>query len=108
MGRKLRKIILVIHLFLKVNRLTLYNTILIIAGLATMAAPLCGSTVYFHMLYGSVFGFFSGGYVGLTGAIVVHLFGKGEFSNALGIVYFFQGIGAGIGTPIVGERKYCF
>jgi hypothetical protein len=35
--------------------------ILIIAGIATIVAPLCGSIVYSHMIDASLFGFFSGG-----------------------------------------------
>ncbi|CAF4983061.1 unnamed protein product, partial [Rotaria sp. Silwood1] len=54
-----------------VNRLTLYNTGLIITGIATMFAPFCNSFVLTHMTYAGIFGFFSGGNVGLTSIIVV-------------------------------------
>jgi len=76
------------------------------AGIATMVAPLCGSIVYSHMSYASLFGFFSGGYVGLTTVIADDLLGKDNVSNALGILYLFQGIATALGTPIVGKRKF--
>ncbi|CAF4643724.1 unnamed protein product, partial [Rotaria sp. Silwood2] len=52
-----------------VNRLILYNITLIISGIATMFAPFCNSFVQTHMTYAGLFGFFSGGYVGLISII---------------------------------------
>lgn len=71
-----------------------------------MAVPLCGSIVYSHMVYASLFGFFSVGYVGLTSVIVADLVGVDKLSNGLGIIYLFQGVATCLGTPIVGKKKY--
>ncbi|CAF5147714.1 unnamed protein product, partial [Rotaria sp. Silwood1] len=56
-----------------VNRLFLFAITLIISGVATMVAPLCGSSVLPHIGYASTFGFFSGGYVALTAIVLVDL-----------------------------------
>ncbi|CAF1213612.1 unnamed protein product [Rotaria magnacalcarata] len=100
-----RIIIGVLGDFKWINRLNLYNIALIFAGIATMTAPLCGSIVYSHMAYAFVFGFFSGGYVGLTTVIVKDLVGENKVSHALGITYSFQGLATAIGTPIVGTMR---
>ncbi|CAF3645396.1 unnamed protein product [Rotaria socialis] len=100
-----RIIIGVLGDFKRINRLNLYNIVLILAGIATMTAPLCGSIVYSHMAYAFVFGFFSGGYVGLTTVIVKDLVGENKVLPALGIIYSFQGLATAIGTPIVGTMR---
>ncbi|CAF3834861.1 unnamed protein product [Rotaria sp. Silwood1] len=91
-----------------VNRLTLYNTTLIIAGIATMFAPFCNSLVHTHMTYAGLFGFFSGGYVGLTSIIIVDLVGVDKLSDAFGVLLLFQGVAVAIGTPIVGTMRDAF
>ncbi|CAF4084754.1 unnamed protein product [Rotaria sp. Silwood2] len=91
-----------------VNRLTLYNTTLIIAGIATMFAPFCNSLVQTHMTYAALFGFFSGGYVGLTSIIIVDLVGVDKLSDAFGVLLLFQGVAVAIGTPIVGTMRDAF
>ncbi|CAF1550857.1 unnamed protein product, partial [Rotaria sordida] len=87
-----------------VNRLTLYNTTLTIAGIATMFAPFCNSFVQTHMIYAGVFGFFSGGYVGLGSIIIVDLVGVDKLSDAFGVLLLIQSIPIAIGTPIVGKK----
>ncbi|CAF1666995.1 unnamed protein product, partial [Adineta ricciae] len=91
-----------------VNRLALYNSTLIIAGVATMAAPFCTSLVYTHMVYAALFGFFSGGYVGLTSILVVDLVGVHKLSDAFGTLLLFQGVAVAIGTPICGTMRDFF
>ena len=86
------------------KRLVLYNTTLIIAGAATMAAPYCTAIVGTHMTYAALFGFFSGGYVGLTSIIVVDLVGVDKLSDAFGVLLLFQGVAVALGTPIVGKK----
>jgi len=71
-----------------------------------MVAPLCDSIVYSHMIYASLFGFFSGGYIGLTSVIVADLVGVNKISNGLGVLYLFQGFATCLGTSIVGKKKY--
>ena len=89
----------------QVNRLVLYSTTLVVAGLAAMVAPFCNAVVGTHMAYASVFGFFSGGYVGLTTVLVKDLVGTKKSAGALGVLFFFQGVATAIGTPITGERS---
>ncbi|UJR13350.1 hypothetical protein I4U23_000368 [Adineta vaga] len=91
-----------------INRLTLYNTTLIIAGAATIAAPFCTSWVVTHMVYAAFFGFFSGGYVGLTSILVVDLVGVNKLSDAFGTLLLFQGVAVAIGTPICGTMRDIF
>ncbi len=85
--------------------MVLYNTTLIIAGIATMAAPFCNSNVFTHMTYAGLFGFFSGGYVGLTSIIIVDLVGVDKLSDAFGTLLLFQGIAVALGTPICGKTR---
>ncbi len=87
------------------NRLVLYNTTLIIAGVATMVAPYCNELVQTHMTYAALFGFFSGGYVGLTSIVVVDLVGVDKLSDAFGVLLLFQGVAVALGTPIVGKKN---
>ncbi|CAF4416237.1 unnamed protein product [Rotaria sp. Silwood2] len=91
-----------------VNRLTLFNTGLIITGMATMLAPFCNSFIHTHMIYAGLFGFFSGGNIGLTSVIIVDLVGVDKLSDAFGALLLFQGIAVVIGTPIVGTMRDAF
>ncbi|CAF0779238.1 unnamed protein product [Adineta ricciae] len=91
-----------------VNRLILYNITLIIAGIATILAPYSGSHILPHILYASLFGFFSGGYIGLTSVITVDLVGLYKLSNGMGIILLFQGIATAIGTPVAGAMRDAF
>ncbi|CAF2721157.1 unnamed protein product [Rotaria sp. Silwood2] len=91
-----------------VNRLTLYNIALIIAGITTMFAPFCNSYVHAHMTYALLFGFFSCGYVVLTPIIIVDLVGIDKLSDAFGVLLLFRGIAAAIETPIVGTGRDAF
>ena len=70
-----------------------------------MFAPFCTSFVLTHMTYAALFGFFSGGYVGLTSIIIVDLVGVNKLSDAFGVLLLFQGVAVALGTPIVGKNK---
>ncbi|CAF1062959.1 unnamed protein product [Rotaria sordida] len=91
-----------------VNRLVLFIVALIISGVATMIAPLCGASVFQHIGYGSAFGFFSGGYVTLTAIVLVDIVGINKLSDAFGVFLLFVGIATAIGTPIVGGMRDAF
>jgi predicted MFS family arabinose efflux permease len=71
-----------------------------------MAAPFCNEFVVTHMVYAAFFGFFSGGYVGLTSIVTVDLVGVDKLSDAFGVLLLFQGVAVAIGTPIVGKKKF--
>jgi MFS family permease len=71
-----------------------------------MAAPFCGPIVYSHMTYASLFGFFTGGCVGLTSVIAADMLDRQNVSSGLGILFLFQGIATSIGTPIVGKMTF--
>jgi hypothetical protein len=73
-----------------------------------MAAPFCNALVGTHMAYGALFGFFSGGYVGLTSILVVDLVGVDKLSDAFGTLLLFQGVAVAIGTPICGKTKMIY
>ena len=60
------------------------------------------------MIYASFFGFFSGGYVGLTSIIVVDLVGVKKLSDAFGVLLLFQGVAVALGTPIAGKSRFFF
>ncbi|CAF1398129.1 unnamed protein product [Adineta steineri] len=68
------------------SRLILCNATLTMAGISTLVASFSGSHILSHISYASFFGFFSGGYIGLTSIITVDL----------------VGIATAIGTPVVG------
>ncbi|CAF2621749.1 unnamed protein product [Rotaria sp. Silwood2] len=91
-----------------INRLLLFILTLIISGVATMIAPLCGSSVISHIGYASFFGFFSGGYVTLTAIVLVDIVGIEKLSDAFGVLLLFIGIATAIGTPIVGGMRDAF
>lgn len=68
---------------------------------ATALSAFCHSFLAFA-IYGSVFGFLIGAYVGLTSVILVDLFGLDRLTNAFGMLLLFQGIAALIGPPAAG------
>jgi predicted MFS family arabinose efflux permease len=71
-----------------------------------MVAPFCNQIVYTHMVYAAFFGFFSGGYVGLTSIVTVDLVGVDKLSDAFGVLLLFQGVAVAIGTPIAGTKNF--
>lgn len=84
-----------------VNRLMLYNTALVICGVATALSPLNNSLSYLQG-YAAVFGAFIGVYVGLTSVVLVDLLGIDKLTNAFGLLLMFQGVATLIGPPIAG------
>ncbi|KAL0274281.1 UNVERIFIED_CONTAM: hypothetical protein PYX00_006747 [Menopon gallinae] len=84
-----------------VNRLLIYNSCLTICGIATGLSALCYD-FYSFALYGTVFGFTIGAYVGLTSVILVDLLGLDHLTNAFGLLLLFQGIASFVGPPIAG------
>ncbi|CAF1366167.1 unnamed protein product [Adineta steineri] len=96
-----------------VNRIYLFILTMIISGVATMAAPLCDSSVIQHIGYASFFGFFSGGSVALTPLVISDIVGEKKSTNAIGLSALSMGVAVAIGTPVVGEYlvinfKYIF
>ncbi|CAF1105712.1 unnamed protein product [Rotaria sp. Silwood1] len=90
------------------NRLFLFIITSIISGVATMVAPLSGSSIFLHIGYASLFGFFSGGSVTLTAIVLVDIVGISKLSDAFGVLLLFIGSAAAIGTPIVGGLRDAF
>lgn len=84
-----------------VNRLMLYNTVLVLCGLASFVSSLC-VTYPLMAAYAGVFGFMIGVYTCLTPIVLVDLLGLKKLSNSFGLVLLFQGIGAVSGPPIAG------
>jgi MFS family permease len=84
-----------------INRLIVYNTCLTICGVATAFSALCYDFSSF-VIYGFVFGFTIGAYVGLTSVILVDLLGLDRLTNAFGLLLLFQGIASLLGPPIAG------
>ncbi|CAG7838149.1 unnamed protein product [Allacma fusca] len=85
-----------------VNRLYLYNSALVLCGMATGVAALTGSMDMLRV-YSAAFGALMGVYVSLTSVILVDLLGLDKLTNAFGLLLLFQGIGTVIGPPIVGK-----
>ncbi|KAJ8918197.1 hypothetical protein NQ315_014064 [Exocentrus adspersus] len=85
-----------------INRLYIYNWSLTICGIATFLSAFCTS-FYSLAIYGAVFGFTIGAYVGLTSVILVDLLGLEKLTNAFGLLLLFQGIASLIGPPIAGS-----
>ncbi|CAF3579985.1 unnamed protein product [Rotaria sp. Silwood1] len=90
------------------NRLFLFIITSIISGVATMVAPLSGSSIFLHIGYASLFGFFSGGSVTLTAIVLVDIVGISKLSDAFGVLLLFIGSAAALGTPIVGGLRDAF
>ncbi|CAF5027587.1 unnamed protein product, partial [Rotaria sp. Silwood1] len=91
-----------------VNRLLFFIVALIISGVATMVAPLCGASVFLHIGYASAFGFFAGGYVTLTSIVLIDIVGINKLSDAFGVFLLFVAIATAIGTPILGAMRDAF
>ncbi|XP_018324222.1 uncharacterized protein LOC108736335 isoform X2 [Agrilus planipennis] len=85
-----------------VNRLLVYNLCLTICGVATMVSAFCQDFITLA-IYGIVFGFTIGAYVGLTSVILVDLLGIEKLTNAFGLLLLFQGIASLVGPPIAGS-----
>ncbi|KAJ8973699.1 hypothetical protein NQ317_000751 [Molorchus minor] len=85
-----------------INRLYIYNWCLTICGLATFLSAFC-TTFYSLAIYGTVFGFTIGAYVGLTSVILADLLGLEKLTNAFGLLLLFQGISSLVGPPIAGS-----
>ncbi|UYV78759.1 Mct1 [Cordylochernes scorpioides] len=84
-----------------VNRLWLYNTSLVVNGLATAFSNYC--VTYNSMVaYSMAFGFTAGAYVSLTSVILVDLLGLDKLTNAFGLLLVFEGLACLIGPPITG------
>ncbi|XP_015926100.1 monocarboxylate transporter 12 [Parasteatoda tepidariorum] len=84
-----------------VNRLWIYNTSLIICGLATALS--CYALNYTLMAcYCATFGATAGAYVSLTSVILVDLLGLDKLTNAFGILLVFEGVSCLLGPPITG------
>lgn len=84
-----------------VNRLMLYNTALVICGIATALSPLC-RTYPLLIVYAILFGVFIGVYVSLTSVVLVDLLGIEKLTNSFGLLLLFQGMATLIGPPIAG------
>lgn len=69
---------------------------------ATFISAFCTS-FYSLAIYGTVFGFTIGAYVGLTSVILVDLLGLDKLTNAFGLLLLFQGIASLVGPPIAGK-----
>jgi MFS family permease len=72
---------------------------------ATAFSALCYDFTSF-IVYGSVFGFTIGAYVGLTSVILVDLLGLDRLTNAFGLLLLFQGIASLLGPPIAGMVRH--
>jgi MFS family permease len=84
-----------------VNRLMLYNSVLVLCGAFSVLSTFC---VNYPLLgaYSASFGLLIGIYICLTSIVLVDLLGLEKLSNAFGLVLLFQGIGAVMGPPIAG------
>lgn len=85
-----------------VNRLFMYNTVLVLCGIFCILSCFCTSFISLAV-YAGFYGFLIGVYVCLTPVVLVDLLGLEKLSNAFGVVLFFQGLGAVVGTPIAGK-----
>jgi len=84
-----------------VNRLMMYNTVLVICGVVSVFSFVCTNYVSL-MVYSFAFGLLIGVYTCLTPIVLVDLLGLGKLSNAFGLVLLYQGIGAVVGPPVAG------
>lgn len=81
------------------NALCINNIALIIAGVATMMAPLCQS--FGHLvLYACVFGLSIAAFAALRSIVVVELLGLDRLTNAYGLLLLFQGVAQIVGSPV--------
>ncbi|XP_067949510.1 monocarboxylate transporter 12-like [Watersipora subatra] len=81
-------------------RLYIYNTGLVIAGLATAFSS--GSSHASQIIYSIVFGVFIGCCVSLTAIILVDLLGVDKLTSSFGVTLLGQGVAVLIGPPICG------
>ncbi|PVD18876.1 hypothetical protein C0Q70_21433 [Pomacea canaliculata] len=86
-----------------VDRLMLYNTALVICGVATALSPFVGGNYELLVTYAVVFGIFIGVYVSLTSVVLVDLLGIELLTNSFGLLLLFQGAATFVGPPIAGK-----
>lgn len=84
-----------------INRLMLYNTVLVLCGVCSLLSALCFNYPLM-CVYAASFGLFIGVYICLTPVVLVDLLGLENLSNSFGLVLLYQGIGAVIGPPMAG------
>lgn len=84
-----------------INRLMLYNTVLVLCGACSLLSALCFNYPLMAT-YSASFGLFIGVYICLTPIVLVDLLGLENLSNSFGLVLLYQGIGAVIGPPMAG------
>lgn len=80
------------------------NIGLIIAGLATLAIPLCTSYAHF-VTYCIIWGGFIAFHVSLSPVIVCQLVGLERYSSALGLTLMFRGITSLTAPPVMGSIR---
>ncbi|XP_045156982.2 monocarboxylate transporter 12-B-like [Mercenaria mercenaria] len=85
----------------KVNRLLLFETSLIICGIATTLCPLCFNFTSL-ILFACLFGLSYGVYIPLMSVVLVDLLGLEMLTNSFGILLFFKGTANLIGPPVAG------
>ncbi|CAB0035216.1 unnamed protein product [Trichogramma brassicae] len=84
-----------------VDRLLVYNSCLIVCGIATAASPFCANFPLMA-IYAAVFGFTTGGFVTLTSVCLADLVERDRFTDALGLVLAALGAGSFAGLPFAG------
>lgn len=87
--------------FPKVDSLLLNNICLVVSTVAVALTPFCTSLTSFIVM-AIFFGIAISGYISLTSIILVDLLGLDKLTNAFGLLIFFRGGAAIVGTPLAG------
>ncbi|XP_014232871.1 monocarboxylate transporter 13-like [Trichogramma pretiosum] len=84
-----------------VDRLLVYNSCLLVCGIATALSPFCANFPLMA-IYAAVFGFTTGGFVTLTSVCLADLVERDRFTDSLGLVLAALGAGSFAGLPFAG------
>jgi MFS family permease len=86
----------------RVNGLHLNNLTLIVAGVATMMAPLLCTSYATLVIYAAIFGLNIAAFVPLSSIFLVKYLGLEKLTNAFGLLSLVRGFASMLGSPIAG------
>ncbi|XP_060597366.1 monocarboxylate transporter 12-like [Ruditapes philippinarum] len=86
---------------LKINKIMLFSSAIIVVGVSTAICPLCTNFTWL-VAFSCVFGLSYGIYIPLMSVVIVDILGKQMLTNAFGLLLMCKGVANLIGPPFAG------
>ncbi|XP_060597365.1 monocarboxylate transporter 12-like [Ruditapes philippinarum] len=86
---------------LKINKIMLFSSAIIVVGVSTAICPLCTNFTWL-VAFSCVFGLSYGIYIPLMSVVIVDILGKQMLTNAFGLLLMCKGFANLIGPPFAG------